>query len=399
MKTHFFQMELKAVENRDNALVIEGFASTPDVDRHKDIVEPSAFDAALEMYKKNPVLLFQHDQNRPVGNVTSVTITDKGLKVTAEVRDAEIKEMVSDGRLRAFSIGFVPLATELRNADGTAFDPMKQNVWDADLIRVIKSLDLAEISIVSVPSNGNALFTMAKSVKSYFNQMAYKSMNLTRKDGSETEQAQAVEAPNEVPVEEAKAEEKPAEEAPEKEEDKPEETDEKEVTEEKAAPAVEDTTNEPTNGEQPQENGEKGDETAPADSGEAQKGEEPKAEPEPVAAAEGKALIVTKSVANELNLLAKAGLIQEAKANEKAVTISKEAVEMVKKLLGAMQVQDDELAEKNAEIKRLNELLEKTPAKSALAPTGEQTQLNVKNEAGNKKTAPSPEFLRMFNLR
>ena len=53
-------MEVKQVEDKDGSVVIEGYASTPDIDRYQDIVEPTAFSKAIEMYMKNPVLLCQY---------------------------------------------------------------------------------------------------------------------------------------------------------------------------------------------------------------------------------------------------------------------------------------------------------------------------------------------------
>ena len=171
--THFFQMEVKEVnQNSGGDVVIEGFASTPDLDRYRDIVEPKAFENAIEMYMKNPVILYQHDGDKPVGVATSVKVTSKGFWIRASIKDEDTKTKILDGRMRAFSIGYIALESTLQHEDGSPFNAEKDSVWDPALVRVIKKLDLVEISIVSTPANGNALFTIAKSVKHFFNQLA-----------------------------------------------------------------------------------------------------------------------------------------------------------------------------------------------------------------------------------
>lgn len=186
-KSFFFQLSFKAVGNEgDNGnVVIEGFASTPDIDRYNDIVEPTAFTAALELYQKNPVVLRSHDMDKPIGRVTSATITDKGLFVRAEIMDEQTKTEIKDGRMNAMSIGYCPLETVFQHKDGKPFDPLKDSLWDEDIVRVIKKLDLVEISIVSTPANGYALFSVAKSVKNFFRELATKSLVLKKSDGEE----------------------------------------------------------------------------------------------------------------------------------------------------------------------------------------------------------------------
>lgn len=370
-KPYYFQMEVKATTQDNNGkkvVRIKGFASTPDVDRYGDVVEPTAFKDALTLFMKNPVVLYQHDDTRPVGTITSAVITEKGLSVEADIMEDDSQEKVLDGRMRAFSFGWIPLDTEFRHKDGSAFNNTMDSIWDPDIVRVIKALDLVEISIVTTPANGNALFTVAKSVKSFFSDAATKSMPMkNKKDASETTQEAAQTAPEVKPVETqepVKTEEAKTEEVVPAETVAPVETAPKEAPVTPVAPAGEATTTTPTNGDKPPEADEKGDEKAPADSPEAPKGEEGKAESKPEAATEGKALIVSKSVSDVLPELVQAGLLTESKEAGKGLDLPKEIVGLMRKMA-------DAYIESAKQVKELEEKLAKLPVKSALKVHGQ----------------------------
>lgn len=385
-------MEVKEVkqEYAGGAVRIEGFASTPDIDRHRDIVEPKAFASAIEMYMKNPVILYQHDGDRPVGNATSVKVTEKGFWISASIVDEDTKTKILDGRMRAFSIGYVALESALQHEDGTEFNNEKDSVWDHSLVRVIKKLDLVEVSIVSTPANGNALFTIAKSVKKYFRELGVKAFTMQTKNVPENEVDAEVQKPadQEVEKEEVKEEtpaptETPATEAAAEQEAQAEEA--------KEAPAAEGASNEPTNGQQPQEEDEKGDENAPADSAEAPKGEEAKAESEPVPAAEGeKSFMVSSSVAKALPELVQAGVLVEAKEAGKGHDLPEEIVQVLKSLCDTVTTLANEKTELTAK-------LDAIPQKSALSVMGQYEQPKSAANATEAKRQASEGFMSLFN--
>ena len=138
-------------ETDDGGIDIKGSASTNALDRAGDIIEPEAWTkGGLENYKGNPVLLFNHDYNRPIGRATGLEITPKGLEISGRISKAagEIKDLVKDGVLGAFSVGF-----RVKDADYmTETDGYK-----------IKDAELFEVSVVSVPCNQGATFSVAKS--------------------------------------------------------------------------------------------------------------------------------------------------------------------------------------------------------------------------------------------
>lgn len=127
--------------------LIEGYANTNDKDRVGDVVLPSAFEKSLATYMGNPILLFQHNWDQPCGVVQTAEITDKGLMVKARVSDSreDIKMMVREGVLRTFSIGYNELDSDMDHTTNT---------------KIVKNLELLEISVVSIPANAEAKFTV-----------------------------------------------------------------------------------------------------------------------------------------------------------------------------------------------------------------------------------------------
>lgn len=132
---------------------VEWYASTKDKDRWSDIVEPEAFKNALSMYMLNPIVLLQHDMDKPIGIVEDARIDDNGLYIKAKITENEdwVFSKLVNGVLRSFSIGYSVKDYE----DRDIYNSDWQYAW-SDF--VIKELELYEISIVSVPMNPYALF-------------------------------------------------------------------------------------------------------------------------------------------------------------------------------------------------------------------------------------------------
>jgi HK97 family phage prohead protease/HK97 family phage major capsid protein len=141
-------------ETDDGGINIKGSASTNALDRAGDIIETEAWTkGGLENFKSNPIILFNHDYNKPIGRATGLEITDKGLDITAKISKAagDITHLVKDGVLGAFSVGFRCKDSEYM----TETDGYK-----------IKDAELFEVSVVSVPCNQGATFGLAKSFDS-----------------------------------------------------------------------------------------------------------------------------------------------------------------------------------------------------------------------------------------
>ncbi|MEM4166597.1 MAG: HK97 family phage prohead protease [Candidatus Bilamarchaeaceae archaeon] len=145
--------EFKNIQTKGNTLVISGIANSAVVDRVGDFIEPSAWN--VENYRKNPVILFNHNQDAIIGRALKIEITENGLEIEAEIGNPDVAELtqlqkdirslISQGVLRAFSVGFIPITSE---KDGE--------------INRITSAELYEISIVSVPCNADSVVTEVK---------------------------------------------------------------------------------------------------------------------------------------------------------------------------------------------------------------------------------------------
>lgn len=151
-----FHAELKSEEGVDTGdLFISGYASTSDIDRVDDIVEPSAFKKTLKDFMKNPVLLLNHGMSAagriPVGKVVEADIRPKGLFVKALISKTEIalREKIKEGLYKAFSFGFKIMNSDVIKKTGKS-------------LRKITDLELFEVSVVSIPANRRALFSVTK---------------------------------------------------------------------------------------------------------------------------------------------------------------------------------------------------------------------------------------------
>ncbi len=219
MKKFFFQIpfEQKNIEVKDDGtLVISGMASTKDLDRYDDVVEPTAFKETLPTFMKNPVMLLQHNANKPIGKFTESKITDDGLEVKGSVSYDEdgCIQKIKDGILGAFSIGYKPKKYEVRNAEDELIATENgyekgfnwEDLYEKGVVRTIKELDLVEISVVSTPANPNAVFGLEKSVKGFFDEemkswkQEIEEKSQESQEEKETSSASEVETPEEEEI-------------------------------------------------------------------------------------------------------------------------------------------------------------------------------------------------------
>ena len=145
----------KSQSVEDGSVMIRGMASTNDFDRAGDTISPDAWaKGGLRNFENNPIILFNHDYNKPIGRATGLKVTPNGLELEAKISKSApegVCELVKDGVLGAFSVGFrVKDADYLSETDGYK----------------IKDAELFEVSVVSVPCNQAATFSLAKSFDS-----------------------------------------------------------------------------------------------------------------------------------------------------------------------------------------------------------------------------------------
>jgi len=145
----------KALDEDDGGVHICGMASTADFDRAGDTISAEAWTkGGLNNFEKNPIILFNHDYNKPIGRATGLKVTEHGLELKAKISKSapdHVAQLVKEGILGAFSVGF-----RVKDADYlTETDGLK-----------IKDAELFEVSVVSVPCNQAATFSLAKSFDS-----------------------------------------------------------------------------------------------------------------------------------------------------------------------------------------------------------------------------------------
>ncbi len=147
---------IKAVDtSSDGELKIEGYASTTAIDRSSDVILASAWtkSGGLSNFQRNPILLFNHNYDKPIGKVIAMGTDSKGLKINGVISKSagDVYNLVKEGVLSTFSVGFL-----IKDAE---YDKQNDGL-------VVKDAELLEISVVSVPCNQDATFSVAKSFDS-----------------------------------------------------------------------------------------------------------------------------------------------------------------------------------------------------------------------------------------
>lgn len=133
---------------------IRGMASTPEVDRQGDIVEPKGAEFANDI-----PLLWQHDSSQPVGRVKLGKATKEGIPFTAKIlkfaepaglkaRVDEAWQSVKSGLVSAVSIGFrAKEYSIIEETGGLRFT----------------AVEIMELSLVTIPANAGATIQAVKS--------------------------------------------------------------------------------------------------------------------------------------------------------------------------------------------------------------------------------------------
>ena len=143
------------------SVMVEGYASTNDIDRAGDVVSAKVWEKGLENYLKNPIILAYHDRRRPCGRMVEHRADSKGLWIKARISSAaeDVFKLVKDSIMTAFSIGFMIKDAEY-NQDTEIF--------------MIKEIELHEISVVPIPCNQNTLFSLSKAFETAEDYNSYK---------------------------------------------------------------------------------------------------------------------------------------------------------------------------------------------------------------------------------
>lgn len=126
---------------------VEGYASTWDtLDSYGDRVQRGAFAKSLASGRKTR-LLWQHDMTEPIGIPLALYEDHKGLygkwKIVPTTTGTKARELIKHELLDGLSIGFVPVDAEYQH----------------DGVRLLKEVQLFEVSVVTLPANEDARIT------------------------------------------------------------------------------------------------------------------------------------------------------------------------------------------------------------------------------------------------
>ena len=139
------------IKQADDDGHIEGLGAVfGNVDLGFDRIEPGAFKQTLRKIKGGVPMLWQHQGDQPIGLWEMLKETLKGLLVEGDInldvqQGREERSLTKQGAVKGLSIGYIPKDFEFE-----------------DEVRVLKRVDLMEVSLVTFPMNTLAHVTGVK---------------------------------------------------------------------------------------------------------------------------------------------------------------------------------------------------------------------------------------------
>jgi phage head maturation protease len=160
--TKSFQVKSAPLSSGEAYVVV----NTDTLDRDGEVVVPKGLND--KEYRKNPIVLWMHDQTQPVGTTVSMSRMDR--EIGAHMRFAKrpagfegpfmpdfVRALVEDGVIRGASVSFEAQAAGIRN-------PTKADIekYGSEVRRVFSHWKLLEWSFVSIGANPDALVVAAE---------------------------------------------------------------------------------------------------------------------------------------------------------------------------------------------------------------------------------------------
>jgi HK97 family phage prohead protease len=150
MNRAFSLLEVKSLD--DDQRMISGMASTPEVDRVGDIVDPMGAKFAPEI-----ALLWQHKHDSPVGIAEFGRPTRKGIPFKAVI--AKIEE---EGPLKQLvDMAWQAVKAKLVRGVSIGFRPIKYDIMSEGGLKFTET-EIYELSLVTIPANASATITNIK---------------------------------------------------------------------------------------------------------------------------------------------------------------------------------------------------------------------------------------------
>lgn len=145
-----FCLDIKSVDGQGR---FAGYASVFNVvDNQRDIILKGAFAQTINGRVSHIKLLWQHQQDEPIGVFTRIFEDTRGLYVEGELlldvqRAKEAHTLLKAGAISGLSIGYSPLRYTIDPETG---------------VRLLTEIELWEISLVTFPANAAACVTVIK---------------------------------------------------------------------------------------------------------------------------------------------------------------------------------------------------------------------------------------------
>lgn len=140
----------------DSKGIVKGLGSVfGNVDSDGDIIEMGAYSKTIQENRNRIKYLYQHRLDKPIGKMTELNETEKGLEFVAEIATKtslgrDVYEMIKAGVISENSVGF---------------RTVKEQYDQVEKVNRIKEVKLYEISAVTLAANPLALIEGVKSVE------------------------------------------------------------------------------------------------------------------------------------------------------------------------------------------------------------------------------------------
>jgi len=145
-----FSLELKSLDAQGR---FAGYASVFDnVDTQNDVILRGAFTRTLSNRISHIKLLWQHQQDEPIGVFDEIFEDDRGLYVEGRLlltvqRAKEAYSLLKESAISGLSIGYSPVKYRIDSNSG---------------VRYLSEVELWEVSLVTFPANEAANVTVVK---------------------------------------------------------------------------------------------------------------------------------------------------------------------------------------------------------------------------------------------
>jgi len=169
-------MDQKMDIPEDDEGYVSGIITDLTIDADGDVIIPEGLE--FNRYRNNPIVLFNHSLDDPIGFMDDLSVSPTSVhaqvKFGTTAQPKRILQLCRDRVLRTFSVGFIALEEVRRGQPGfngvlkklMEENPLKINQANAPSVgRVVLRSMMVELSIVTIPSNMNAVMTEVKNLK------------------------------------------------------------------------------------------------------------------------------------------------------------------------------------------------------------------------------------------